>query len=155
MSSNVTNPVAFLRTSRLFPEEIGQLVVEVNRSYTDIANAVNSRVIGIFAVNRPSLNGEEWFLTSQRQQGLRQVYTFTGAGSIPHDIRFNSVSQFTTAYGSYTDGTNYYGAIYASDVPITGQFTFYITPSNIVILDGGGTPTITSGTIVLQWISNV
>ncbi len=155
MSSNIINQVSFLRTSRLFPEEIGQLVVEVNRSYTDIANAVNSRVIGIFALNKPSLNGEEWFLTSQRQQGLRQLYQFTGAGNVPHNINFNSVSQFTAAYGSYTDGTNYYGCMYASDVAITGQFTFYITPTNIVVLDGGGTPAITSGTIVLQWISNV
>jgi len=155
MSSPVANQVAYLRTSRLFPEELGQLVVEVNRSYNDIAAAVNSRTIGLFPVNRPAINGEEWFLTSQRQQGLRQVYTFTAAGNVPHGLKFTSIAQFTTAYGSFFDGTNYYGVIYGSDQPILGQISFYITPTNIVILDGTMTPTIQKGTIVLQWISNV
>ena len=54
MSSNLINQVAYLRTSREFPEELHQLTVEINKTYVDIANAVNARVIGLFPTNRPA-----------------------------------------------------------------------------------------------------
>lgn len=153
--TSVINQVAFLRTSREFPEELHQLAIEVNRSYIDVANAVNSRTISLFPTNRPAINGESWFLTGNlRQQGLRQVYQFTTSASIPHGINFNRISQFTRAYGSFTDGTNYYGCIYASNVAIAGQLTFYIDPTNIVFVVGAGSPAIVRGIIVLEWISD-
>ena len=169
--NNTINRVPYLRTSREFPEELHQLSVEVNRSYVDIAAAVNNRTIGLFPTSRPAINGESWFINpqnptgfnSQRQQGLRQVYPFTATGTIPTGISFNSVNRFTKPSGSFTDGTNYYGAIYASNVAIAGQVTFYIVPSpvlnpttfNIVIIAGGGAPAIQSGIIILEWISDV
>lgn len=156
MSSNVVNQVAYLRTSRLFPEEIYKLTVELNKSYLDIANAVNVRTIGIFPVNRPAIGGESWFLTNnQRQQNFRQVYSFTSTGSVPHGIDLNLISQFSKPSGSFTDGTNYYGAIYGSNTAIVGQVSFYITPTNIVILAGAGAPAISSGIIILEWLSDV
>lgn len=163
--NNVTNQVAFLRTTREFPEEIHQLTVEVNRTYVDIANAVNSRTIGIYPINRPALTGDAWYITkNQKQQTFRQIYTFTAAGNIPHGINILGISQLSpNSYGSFTDGTNYYGCIYASNVAIAGQVSFYITPNsagnvldgNIVVLSGAGAPAITSGIIVLEWITNV
>ena len=54
--------------------------MEVDRSYIDIANAVNVRTISLFPSNRPALNGENWYIrNNQRQQALRQVYIFTAA----------------------------------------------------------------------------
>ncbi len=157
MSSNVANQSAFLRTSRNFPEvDLHQLAVELNKAYIDIANTVNSRTISIFPTQRKVVNGENWYFNNQRQQGFRQIYPFTTAPStIPHNIDFASVSQFTKCSGSYTDGTNWYGAIYASNVGIAGQISFYVDPTNIVILSGGGIPAITTGTIVLEYIANV
>jgi len=156
MSTNITNQVAYLRTSREFPEEIKELAFQVSKSYIDIANAVNTRTIGIYAVNKSSITGDSWFLTSKKQQTLRQVYTFTSTGNIPHGINISSVFRFSpNSYGSFTDGTNYYGAIYASSTAIAGQVSFYITPTNIVVLAGGGAPTISSGIIVLEWLSQV
>jgi hypothetical protein len=155
MSANVSNQTAYLRTSRQFPEDLQKLALEVNKTYVDIANAVNSRTIGTFSANRPAVTGENWFITNQRQQGLRQIYTFTTTGNIPHGLSFTSISQFTKPSGSFTDGTNYYGAIYASNVAIPGQVTFYITPTDIVVLAGVGAPAITKGIIILEWISNV
>ncbi len=154
MSANVVNQVAFLRTSRNFPTDIDQLAVEVNKSYVDISNAVNNRTISIFTQNRPAINGESWFLNNLRKQALRQIYTFTSTGNIPHGINFNSVFQFTKPSGSFTDGTNYYGVIYGSNIAIAGQVSFFITPTNIVVLAGIGAPIIVSGTIVLEWLSN-
>lgn len=156
MSSNVINQVAFLRTSREFPEEIHQLTVEVNKFYVDIANAVNSRGIALFPTTRPAQNGESWYLVNnQRQQGFRQVYTFTAAGNIPHGITNFIPQQIVDAYGSYTDGTNAYGVIFGTSVAIAGELSVYVTSTNIVVLLGAGAPAISSGKVVLSWISRV
>ncbi len=158
MSANIVNQASYLRTSRNFPEDdMHKLSVEINRSYLDIANAVNSRTISIFPTNRPVVNGESWFFNNQRQQAFRQIYPFTAAGNVPHGINFSSVSQFTKCSGSYTTsaGTMWFGAIYSSSVGIAGQVTFYVTATNIVIVQDATAPVIGKGTIVLEWISQV
>lgn len=159
--SSIINQSPFLRTARKFPEDLHMLALEVDKTYIDIANAVNNRTIGLFPTTRPAINGESWFLTkNQRQQGFRQVYLFEATGNVPHGIPFDDVSYFTNCFGSYTDGTNWYGVIFGSNVAIAGQVSFYITPTtssasgNIVILSGAGAPTIDYGLIVLQWITN-
>lgn len=154
MSANIANQVAFLRTSREFPEEIHQLSVEVNKSYVDIAQAVNNRIISIFPVNRSAITGENWFLTNQKRQTLRQVYTFTSTASIAHGITLSRVN-ITRAYGEFTDGTNWYGAIFGSNVAIAGQLSFYLDPTNIVFVVGAGSPAVISGIIVIEWMSQV
>ncbi len=154
MSSNVVNQVAYLRTSREFPHDMDQLTQEVNKAYVDVANAVNNRIIAIFPTNRPAISGESWFLiNNQRQQGLRQVYSFTTTASINHGLTTTAISRFTHTYGEFTDGTNWYGLIASSSVAIAGQISFYITPTQIVFLVGAGAPALTLGNIVLEWIS--
>ena len=156
MTTNVVNQVAFLRTSRNFPEDSQPLSVEINKSYVDIANAVNSRTIGIFPTSRPALTGEGWFLkNNQKQQTFRQVYTFTSTANIAHGITTTQITGFTRLYGTFTDGINTYGLVAGSNVAIAGQIGFYITPTNIVFVSGGGSPALTSGLIVLEWLSNV
>ena len=147
----------YLKGQWQFPyDDLRGLSHQVDIAYIDISSKVNARTIGTFAVNFPLVTGERWYLSggSTPQQSLRQVYTFTGAGNIPHGINLAAVSQFTSkCYGSYTDGTNWYGVIFASSVGIAGQVTFYITPINIVVLVDAGAPAVTSGTIVLEWLS--
>jgi hypothetical protein len=146
----------FLRQQRNFPHDNPQaLGVELDKSYIDIAIKVNARTIGLFAIGNQIVTGEAWYLTgsSQKQQTLRQIYRFTSTGNIAHGINFVTVAQVTKPSGSYTDGTNWYGAIYASSVAIAGQVTFYVTPTNIVVLAGAGAPSIVSGTIILEWLS--
>ena len=156
MSTNIVNTVPYLRTSRDFPLDVHQLGIEVNKAYIDIANAVNNRTISIFPTVRPSLTGESWFLgKAQRQQTFRQVYTFTTTAPIAHNITFDEISQFTRLYGQFTDGTNWYGLIAGSNVAIAGQISFYLTPTNITFLTGAGAPALTSGNIVLEWMSDV
>lgn len=158
MSANVVNQVAYLRTSRSFPEDQRQLTIEVNKAYIDIANAVNERTISIFPTNRPAITGESWFVDrNRRQQGFRQVYTFTTTTSIAHGINFDEVYSFVRNWGEFTDSAtgNWYGLIHGSNVAIAGQISFYLTPTNIVFLTGGGAPPLTYGQIVLEWISDV
>lgn len=154
MSANVSNQVPFLRTSRNFPQDAQPLAVEINKSYVDIANCVNERTIGLFPMNRPAINGESWFLTGNlKQQAFRQVYKFTNTGNVAHGINTAAITGFTKCQGEFTDGTNWYGAIFASNTAIAGQISFYITSANIVIVAGAGAPTISSGIIILEWLS--
>ncbi len=135
-NTNYVNESPFLRTSRLFPKDLDKLAVEVTRTYIDIANAVNYRIISIFAKNSPSITGEAWYITNQRQNTLRQIFTFTSTASITHNIQVTSPTQFVRCFGDYTDGNNSYGFIYGSPgsppVTIPGQIVFYLTSSQIV-----------------------
>ncbi len=157
MSTNIVNQSPFLRTTRNFPQEAQPLSVEINRSYLDIAEKMNDREIGLYPTMRPGQNGEKWYLTgSKAQSAFRQVYPFTATGNIPHGIMWPSVSFISPlSYGTFTDGTNWYGAIYAGSTAIAGQVSFYVTPTNIVVVAGAGAPAITQGYINLEWVSQV
>jgi hypothetical protein len=158
MTANVTNQVAFLRTSRNFPPDLNQLSIETNLAYVDIANKVNSRTIGIFTRNVASLNGEDWFVntTNQKQQGFRRVYPFgaiTGATNIAHGLNI-PIIQIVRIFGTFTNGTNWYPLPYVDVVAANNQVNVIVTPTNIVITPGAGSPpSITSGYVVLEWLS--
>ncbi len=162
MSANIANQVPYLRTSREFPEDVKKLTTEMSKAYIDTSNAVNNRTIGIFPVNRSAVTGESWFLQgNQRQQGLRQVYTFTSTVDIDIGFKISSISQFTKLDGTYTDGTNWYGVIAGTSVAVAGQILFYValngasTTSDVIrFVVGAGAPALTSGKIVLEWISD-
>jgi len=155
MTANISNQVAFLRTSREYPEDLDELRVELSKEYIDVANAVNNKIIGIFPVNRAAITGETWFFTTRKQQTLRQVYAFTTTANIPHGLTFSEIDRFTRCFGAYTDGTNWYGLIFGSNVAIAGQISFYLTPTNIVFMTGAGAPAVTKGQVVLEFLSNV
>lgn len=161
---NVVNSVAFLRTSRDFPEDPKELTVHLGKAYIDIANVVNNRTISIFPTNRPAIDGENWFLTNQRQQGFRQVYQFTTSADIPLGFKLNSVYRPTRCWGQYKDTTNNsYGIIWATSVAIAGQITFFLFEDTSIgsktdfirFVVGAGAPVIQSGFVVIEWISQI
>jgi hypothetical protein len=154
--NNFANQVPFLRTSREFPEEIHQLAVEINKSYIDTSNAVNNRIISLFPSNVPAITGESWFITNQRQQTLRKMFTFTTTAALAHGIQnFTTIAYFTRMWGQFTDGTNWYGLIAGSNIAIAGQISFYVDPTNINFLVGAGAPALTKGILVLEWMSQI
>jgi hypothetical protein len=161
MSSNVINQVSFLRTTREFPEEIHQLCVEASKAYIDTANAVNVRIIGLFSTNQPSITGESWFLNNRKQQTLRQVFTFTTTAAINHNINNgNGIStfNFTRCWGSYVDTVNgdANGLIWGTRAGgIPNNISFYVTSTQIVFVVGAGAPALSSGRIILEWLSAV
>jgi len=163
MSANITNQVSFLRTSRSFPQDPQALSVELDRAYLDIAQSVNSRIIGLFPANRSSTTGESWFVrppgnqqnNSPRQQTSRQVYLVTGTGNIAHGLNLSQIPGFTRIYGTFTNGTNWYSLPYVDSADANNQISLVITPTNIVITAGSGTPpAIISGFVVLEFLAN-
>jgi hypothetical protein len=158
MSTNLQLQAPFLRAQRNFPVDSQPLSVEINKSYVDIANAVNVRTIGLFPFNKSIINGEIWLLAgrNEKQQGIRQAYTFTSAGNIAHGLNLGNIAFFVRIFGTFTDGTNYYPLPYVDATAANNQVAVKVTPTNIVITAGGGSPpTITNGVVVLEWLSNV
>lgn len=154
MSTNVINVDPYLRTSWHFTND-QQLVVELTRSFNEVAIVMNSRIIGTYAANQAAITGESWFLggSNKQSQSLRTVIPFTGTGSYVHNIAIPSTGGIKLAYGSFTNGTNWFGAIYGSSTTIAGQVSFYVTNTNVVVQAGAGAPSITNGLIVLEWLS--
>ncbi len=149
MSANVTNQVAFLRTTREFPEEIHQLCTEVNKSYLDIANVVNARTIGLFPTNRPAITGESWFFSTRRQQTQRQIYPISDYSSITHNLNFQSISTFTVIRAIGYDGTIYFPIPYINGANSVG---IHVTSTQVVFDVTGAPPVLTNGFILLEWL---
>lgn len=158
MTSQIINQASYLRTQRNFPEETELLSEEIDLAYVDISNAVNNRIIGIYPTTKTAITGESWFISNNRkQQSMRQVYTFSAAGAIPHMLGSSLQQVSPRSYGqAYDSATNtWYGVIFGSSTAIAAQYSFYVDGTNITVLAGGGVPAITSGFIVLEWLTNV
>jgi hypothetical protein len=182
MTTNVVNQIPYLRTTREFPENIQKLCVQVNKSYIDIANAVNNRTISIFPTTRPAITGESWFINqNQRQQTLRQIYSFgaIAAGAeldIPTGNRINTttgipidITAFTRIYGTVitTTGSNgqpdYRPLPYVDPNSLTTSMAILV--GNVVISGvvtqcirivlGPTAVPVTSGIAVIEWLSPV
>jgi len=151
--NNVVNQVAFLRTTRDFPEEIVQLSKECDKAYVDTANAVNFRTIGIFPTNRPAITGESWFLQgNRRQQSFRQVYNITSYAAFNHGLDFSNISTFTVIRAIGYDGTANYFPIPFYNTG-TASVGIYVTPTQVQFITGVGSPNLTRGFVLLEWLS--
>lgn len=159
MSFNVVNVTPFMRTSREFPDDIKNLTVELNRSFIETANVVNARTIGLFPTNLPALTGESWYiLNNRKQQTLRQVFPFGaiapgGTLNIPYTLfGFN---QFSKIYGTCITGFPDYRPIPYASVVANANIDLRVSPTNIIVAVGAASPAITSGLIIIEWLSQV
>ena len=156
MAINVINNVPYIKSSREFPADVAMISMILTRTYIEVAGAINQRTIGLFPTNRPAVTGNSYYLLkNQRQQSLRQTYTFTTTASIDHGIDIPSADYVVSMYGQFTDGTNWYGLIPSSSTAIAGQRGFYLSPTQIVFTSGVGAPSLTKGIIVIEWLSQV
>lgn len=164
--NNVINQTPYLRTTRNFPTEINALSVQINKSYVDIANAVNSRTISIFPTRVPAVTGENWYFDQNlRQQTLRQIYPFGAiAPGTELDIPVGPINftQFTKIYGTViTNAVDYRPLPYVDPITLTtgmailvGQIVILGVPTLCIrIVLGATAPAVTSGIAVLEWLS--
>lgn len=154
----------YLRTAKSFPTEPHQLSVEINRSYVDIAHTVNNRIIGFFTVNRSTATGESWYIfKNQKQQTLRQVYTFGAIApgtelDIPHGL--TNFDQFTKIYGTVVTTTpgDYRPLPYIDPATLSTGMALLVgivggVPSIRIVLGATALP-VSKGLVVLEWLAN-
>lgn len=96
----------FLPTSRVFPDNYVELEPHLTKMYIDVAQAVNSRVIGIYDKFQV-VTGERWFNDldpQKKRQTYRQVYSvpsiLNGTTSIPLNFTVDANTNFTHIYGA-------------------------------------------------------
>ena len=156
--TTLTQQASYLRSQRNFPnKDVKELSVENDRAYIDIAQKVNARTIGTFALGNQIVTGEQWYLegSSKKQQTLRQVYVLDGTNSIGHGINFAEITAITRIYGTFTDGANWYTLPYVDISNTNKQINVTISESQIIINAGASAPVFNNGIIVLEWLSNV
>lgn len=161
MTNHIINQSPYLRTTREFPEDLHQLTVEVNKSYLDIASAVNNRTIGIYPSTRSAITGNAYYVTgTAKQPSLRQMYPFqtinTGTSLvIPTQLR--NYENIVLLIGTcITDRPDYRPIPYV-DATLTDQISirFDITTTSIIITNGTTAPNILSGLAIIEWLGSI
>ncbi len=152
----------YLPTSRQFPvNNLPILEPELVKSYIEIAQAVNGRIIGVFE-NIQIVTGERWYASDptnalNKRQTYRKAFPFgaivAGAGlTFPHGI--TGIVAFTRIYGTcITDLPDYRPIPYAS-IAAASNIDLRVTSTNIIIGVGASSPNIVSGNIVLEYLLN-
>ena len=158
-SSNVSNQVPYLRTSRQFPmDDPSALQTALTKGWNETAKCVNLREIAIYDLTA-IITGQQWFAnqTSNNQLNLpkrlafRQVYSISSFTSFSHNIA--SPIQFTHIYGTFTDGTKFYPLPYVNPTA-ANQVGLDCSSTQVIFSVGGSAPTISSAIIVLEYLLN-
>ena len=151
----------FLITSRLFPPDLSLLQPVLNKSYIEIALAVNKRVIGSFEPVEV-VTGETWFEESImgdaiiRRQSFRQFFEFDAIAigatlAITHEIE--DIDEFTRIFGTCVTAVPDFRPIpYASATVVTEQIEVNLTSTTLTIINGATAPAITSGRVVVEYL---
>jgi hypothetical protein len=155
---SVVQKSPWLFRQRTFPRDnLQALSIEIDKAYVDIATRVNDRTIGLYSINLPSITGNRWFLqgSSNVQPTLREVYSFTAAGSYPHGIDTAQIGGFVLITGTVEDASgNWYPLpLVVASGSVNNQIALSVTPTNIVITAGSGSPAIAQIYVILEWLS--
>lgn len=170
MNQNIFNQNAFLRVQTSFPTEINDLVEELDKNWVDTASAINNRIIALFATNKSVVTGETWYIfKTEKQHSLRRVYTFVPiapatefpAGTeIDIPINISDFDQFSRIWGTViTTAIDWRPLPYIDPGNITTGMALLVGPvagvNSIRIVLGATAQPVTSGLVVLEWLSNV
>ncbi len=166
MNESIFNQNAFLRTQTSFPTDIDELVSQLDKNWVDTANAINNRIISLFAINKSVITGETWYIfQNKKQQTLRRVYIFgaiAAGGTLNIPINITNFDQFSDIWGTVvTDITDWRPLPYMDPVTLTDGIGIKVTPvglpavNNIQIIVGATSPNIVKGLVVLEWLSQV
>lgn len=153
----MTTPVQttpYLETTKRFPQEPDLLENVLSKMYVDVANGVNSRVIGIYELSSV-ITGERWFSNNStnintKRQTQRKVFQFSDA-SLTFSHGLTGVTAYTRIYGTFTDGTLNYPLPYVNPTA-ANQVGVSVSATQVVVTKGGGAPAITSGFVVLEYL---
>lgn len=163
----INSKTAFLPTTQVFSKDDSQRLITHTSTYTDISQAVNIREIALYQDGQAIITGQQFSVAGDNQKKkytYRKVYYFgaIAAGAtllIPHGI--TGLVQCTDIHGTcITDVVDYRPIPYSSTAAINQQISIRVFPSlpainaNIEIINGAGSPNITSGIVVLEYLLN-
>lgn len=161
--------VPLLQTWRNFPMDETNLELTLNKLYYDIANCMNLREICLYDLF-PMFNGQQWysnpnqasttaaFTSTPRRMNYRQLFTYEtiAAGAtetIVHGI--DSLTQVTRLFGNVITANPDFRSVPFVDVTsVNNQISVYADTTNIYIINGSTAPEITSGFIVIEYLTN-
>jgi hypothetical protein len=163
-SSN--SQAAYLVTTKKFSADPVELEPLLNKTYSEISQAVNFRSIGLYELTQIT-TGNKYYNTGipqDRRQSFRRVFEFgaiaTGT-SIEIQFDMTQITQVVNFYGNViTDNTaSLYRAInWTSSTDVTEQiqvdFDTSVTPNVIRITVGAGAPNVVSGMVVIEYLLN-
>lgn len=168
MTIPTRNQTPYLITSRKFPvNNPQQLDAELSKFCTDVSDAVNDRINGIFETFQ-IVTGENWYNLNfqppyknqqKRRQSYRYLFTFGAIEpgtplAITHGI--TGITQIThhTGGGVVTDIPDFRIVPYVSATLATDQIELQVTPTQIIIINGSTAPAIVSGYVDLEYLLN-
>lgn len=164
MNENIFNQNAFLRAQTSFPREINDLVEELDKNWVDTASAINNRIISLFAINKSVVTGETWYIfQNKKQQSLRRVYTFGAIApgtELDIPINISGFTQFSRIWGTtVTTAIDWRPLPYIDPAVLTTGVALLVGPvagvNSIRIILGATAQPVTSGLVVLEWLSQV
>lgn len=158
--SSIVNQTPYLKTTRNFPEEAKDLSYEMDKSYLEIAGAVNNRTIGIYPTNAPSVTGNSYFVSkAQKQQSLRQVYSFgaVNAGASTSIPIASYHAPYVLINGACQTSLPDSRPLPYASVAANSNIDIRVdkTSKTIVVSVGAASPNVVSGYIILEWLSAV
>ena len=164
MGASTNVRTAYLNTSEVFPQDQSQFLIKITDVYSKTANAVNIRQIGLFQEGNAQLTGQQFSTfanSSVTKFSYRKIFYFgainTGATlNIPHGI--TNLVQLTNLYGTcITDVVDYRPIPFADVGVVVNSIAIRATGGvggNIIIQNGAGSPPITSGIAVIEYLLN-
>ena len=151
---------AFLPTYDVFSEDDSQRLYQLNKNYTDTANAVNVREIALYDTVE-LLDGQQFFTTGNAQKkryGYRKVFsigTVNAGATLTTAHGLTGVTLFTRIYGTVITATPDYRPIpYTSATAVNQQIEIRVDATNFYIVNGAAAPQISSGIVVLEYLKN-
>lgn len=146
----------FLDTSLLLPDEGKQVKIVLRDTHFTVTTAINNREISQYPLQE-ILCGNSYYTSGKPQKFrdvFRKVFKIDGIApgttkTIPHGI--SGITEATNIKGDAKSSTRFFPLPYPAVNP-TDTIEMYITPSDIVIISGATAQSITTGSIVLEYI---
>lgn len=162
MNTPQLNAAPYLITSRSFPTNAVEMQPLLTKMYFEVANAVNSRTIGIFdqfqiATGNRYLNTGD---PTNRLQSFRQVYIapsiLNGTTTIATGISIDANTKFVQIYGTAQNTSFAIPLPYVNTTTPADSITLRVNLStgNIEIITTTANWTSYNATVVLEYILN-
>lgn len=149
----------FLDNTLIIPDDKTDLYYLAKDRYTQIADTINLREIGIFPLTEIE-TGQQWYTPGNPQQYsqvFRKVIPIAGgvpaggaSAAIAHGI--TSIRRFTNIYGTAISAGPLYYALPYADAAGTGNVQITVTPTTVTVTGGATAPALTDVEVVLEYI---